>query len=229
MRLLSVILVLLISYSANAKTCFGVIESAFSPFKTNAANYEELIESLFVKDQSIEIGPYKLPICKDCIPVDRFRSSAEYAYAVEVERNPSVAHFPYEKWLDEHPKLKLKIEEDHQTWVVNHENGVVADARHLPYQDESLKLVVMNGFPWSDIKNSSMAIEDEIHTSYRLSVFKELKRVLDKDGVVMIIGGEAEKAQLGKFAQALGFKVYDQHLDITILNRKNVTGYILRK
>ncbi len=192
---------------------------------------DDLVVKLLPKDvnKAIEIGPFKLPICKDCIPVDRFRSVAEYRYAIYREKLNPPRPMSYDEWLKANPEIAKKIPDDHNTWVVNRPNGVQADARNLPFDDDSMDLVVMNGFPWKDIKDGALNLNDPAHLPYRMDVLNELKRVVSKKGQVLITGTEAELVHVDELAKELGFKVNKAVMDIKILKRDDVPAYILTK
>lgn len=153
----------------------------------------------------IEVGAAHLPICNDCLQVDRYRSVMDYKLAEAKAKGI--------------PADQVQPPKENHIFAVETRNGVVADARELPFKDGSVSIMVTKHLPWA-------AHQKEEVRKFIREVLTEYKRVLSKDGVSLIlVNGDNDPAVLLKghrdIALELGF-------DAIPIRGDDFSGYLLQ-
>lgn len=153
----------------------------------------------------IEVGAAHLPMCDDCLQVDRYRSVMDYKIS--------------EAKLKGIPADQVKPPKENHIFAVQTRNGVIADARALPFADQSVSIMVTKHLPWANQESP------EVREFIR-DVLSEYKRVLSDDGYSMILvnGNHDPAALLGAhrdIAIELGFEAIP-------VRGEEFSGFVLR-
>lgn len=143
----------------------------------------------------LEIGAGHLPICDDCVQVDRYRDTLDFLKTEAREHGI--------------PEEMIALRHNHTFAVAEPGRvGVIADAQHLPFKDNSASFMVAKHLPWATPHSNSKQLR------FIERVLGEAQRVLKPEGrFFVLVNGyhdpAIELAAHAKVAQELGFRVLE--------------------
>ena len=171
---------------------------------------------IIIPNESIEIAAGSKPICKNCIQIDKYSNTKEMMQNYSKVENPKMQSREIEARLIVANKFDPKLSSNN--FAAKTQNGIIADAYDLPFEPNSISIIISKNFEWFNNKEPEKTIRP---------LLEEYRRVLKEGGEVYLLKDGTNNFEAFEIhrsiAQFLGFRT-----KLIRLKNPNSSGILLK-